>query len=94
MSITSEKEYWEEHKKFKKKLNNIIKNVKLLVKNPAQYIKDFEDLMNEGVETEVISKEYAEQQKSKLQKELASPTKFKIFAEEKLRKLKNKFKWK
>lgn len=94
MAITTETQYWEEHKKFKKKINHLAKNIKKLMKNPKEFIEEYENLMDEGVKTQVISKEYATQMKTTLQKELASPTKFKIFAEEKIRKLKNKFKWK
>jgi hypothetical protein len=89
--IETEAQYWEELKKFKKEIWNYTKRVGTFAKKPTEYINDFKDLMYSGVERELITKEFADQQITKFLNELNSPSRFKEDVKNFIIKAKAKF---
>lgn len=87
-------EYWRVHKIFKREINKQSRKVFKFIKNPEEFIKDFENLLNEGVRLNIITEEYKKEKMKKLYDELNSPTRFKEDVKRRLLKAKNKFKLK
>lgn len=69
----SEEEYWEEFKKWKKRMKKLRNK---LLKSPANYIDEFTDIMYEAVDRELLEKEYVEEKLEKLYKEFRLPQEF------------------
>lgn len=73
--IESEKQYWEEFKKWKKRFNKI--TWKQMKSNPYKYVEEIENLLNEAVDRDLLEKEYVDKKLNRLYKELQMPNKFK-----------------
>jgi pyruvate dehydrogenase complex dehydrogenase (E1) component len=74
--IQSEKQYWEEHRKWKEKFNKI-NSLKQLSKDPFGYILKLDEILKEGVERDLIEEEYYIQKMKKVVKESQMPEEFK-----------------
>lgn len=88
--VKSETEYWNAHKIFKRALTKYTMRLGKMLKSPSDYMKDYEDILNEGVRIGVISEEFAVEKKQHMMKELTSPTRFKADASDLIEKAKNK----
>lgn len=86
--ITSEEMYNEEYKKWKKKLNQITFNK--LRKDPEYYLKEFQRIMQEGAERELISFDFAEEKVKRMHNEMSAPQRFQMDMEEKKNYIKRK----
>lgn len=90
MKITNEKQYWEQFYKWEKELK-LVMNMKKLT-DPAQFLEDYKAILREGVNREVISKEYYQESIDKLNKSLTEPSKLKDRVKQKIVNLFNKLK--
>lgn len=90
--VESEKDYWKKHKTFMKAIGGIYKNLKRFISNPKNSIDKFEEILNEGVRIQLITKEFKKKKMKKLLDELSKPSRFKQKAKEKIRKAKTNFK--
>lgn len=80
--VTSEEEYWKEHKQMKKRINKLFrKSFKFLYK-PNDFIDEYENILAEYTFKGVVSDEWADSQRKRLYNELNKPEEFKEFTED------------
>lgn len=88
--VTSEKEYWDKHKEYNKKIKKLSRDFKLLIYYPEDYIKKFEILLCEMVSYGLVSLEWANSKRKKLYDDLKNPVKYKGWVIKKLEKIRDK----
>jgi len=88
----TETEYWDAHKKWSRKFNKLLAKPHRIATSGKDYTQSFMDLLEEGVEKQIVTKEWKNQQIEKFNRELTSPTRFNTAVKNKIEKAKEKFK--
>lgn len=92
MSWETEEEYWKLHKEYSKKMRKLRNSALKFIKNPHNYFKEFEILLNEMLKDEIVTSEWVQEQKVRFYKEMNSPSEFKDWLGKKKDALLKKFK--
>ena len=88
--ITSEQDYWKQHKEYKIKIKKLTKNFKLYFKNPADFISQFEILLKEMVYIGIINQQQSDEHLKKVLEGMNAYPEMKEKLHSQLEKLKNK----
>ena len=75
--ITSEDEYWKQHKIYKKSMNKLFRKGFKYLTNPLGFIDEIEQLLAEMEFIGLVSPEWSQGQRERLYRELGKPTEFK-----------------
>lgn len=89
--VTSETEYWEQHKIYKKKLRRITKNILKLMSDPEGFIKDFETTLREMLSYGILNSEQIEKIRFDIYTDINSNANLRSKIHGKLEKIKSKF---
>jgi len=90
--IETEAEYKEQLKIYKKRMNKLWRNPYKFLSKPKEYLKKFEDLLEEMVYIGLVDLEWANSQRERFYRELNSPNEFKEWLSEKKEAIIKKFK--
>src|SRR6056297_3643250 len=90
--IESEKEYWDKHKEYKKKLNKFMRKGFKYMFRQDEFINGYEKILLEMEFIGLVKHEWVINQLNRLIEELKVPNEFKEFVERGKEKLKNKIK--
>ncbi len=69
----TEEEYWTLFNEWEKRLTKLITDLRKMFKKPKEYMNEFDNIMNEGVEKRLVTKEFAEQKKMDLINGISNP---------------------
>lgn len=80
--VSTEEEYWKEHKAMKKRINKLFRKSFKFMYKPSDFINEYENILAEYTFKGVVSDEWADKQRKRLYKELNHPEEFKEFTEQ------------
>lgn len=89
--VETENEFWTEFKKYKKKINKLMRKSYKFFGEPKEFIEQFENILAEMVFVGVVTEEWAQGQRERLYRELNKPEEFKDWVDEGKKKIKEKF---
>jgi len=90
--ITNEKEYWEQHKIYKKKITKLMRKSYKFFTDGFNFIREIEILYSEMEFIGLVSEEWVQGQRERLLREMNSPYEFKMWVLDSRDKLKNSLK--
>lgn len=80
--VSSEEEYWKEHKAMKKRINKLFRKSYKFLYKPNDFIDEYENILAEYTFKGVVSDEWSDYQRKRLYNELNKPEEFKEFTED------------
>jgi len=90
--IESEKEYKEQLKVYKKRIGKLFRTGYKCLANPDKFLKEFDTTLDEMVFINLVTQEYANNQRKRLYRELNKPQEFKSWLDDSIGKIKSKVK--
>lgn len=74
--VESEEEYWRIHRIYKNRLKNLTNNVIRMLKNPDEYLNEFNLIMEEMLAYGIVDIDFVNEKRKKLYDNLNYPSKF------------------